>query len=80
MHLPLFKEGIATEYLTVSDKESIEATRNLAKYEGVFAGFSSGANVAAAIKLLRNTEKNKSIALAINDTGLKYLSTELYEV
>ncbi|MCL2568390.1 MAG: cysteine synthase family protein [Oscillospiraceae bacterium] len=78
MQLPLLREGLVTGYLTVSDEEAIEAARNLAKYEGIFAGFSSGANVAAAIQLLRGTEEGKSIAITVNDTGLKYLSTELY--
>ena len=78
MPLPLIRDGLACGYLTVNDKEAIEATRNLAKYEGIFSGFSSGANVSAAIQLLHGEEKGKSIVLTINDTGLKYLSTDLY--
>ncbi len=68
-----------SDYLIVSDNESIDAARSLAKREGIFAGFSSGANVAAALKLLSGVEKNSSIALLINDSGLKYLSTDLYD-
>jgi len=51
----------------------------LAKKEGIFAGFSSGANIAAALKLLSRLEKGARIALTINDAGLKYLSTHLFE-
>jgi cysteine synthase A len=68
-----------SDYLSVSDNESIDAARNLAKREGIFAGFSSGANVAAALKLLSGMEKNSSIVVLINDSGLKYLSTDLYD-
>jgi len=48
-------------------------------YEGIFAGFSSGANVCAALKLLEGAEYGKNIVLTLNDSGLKYLSTDLYE-
>ena len=42
--------------------------------EGIFAGFSSGANVAAALQLMPAT-----VVTVINDSGLKYLSTDLWE-
>lgn len=79
--LPLpFLEGEQIDgYLSVSDKEAIEVCRKLAKEEGIFAGFSSGANVAAALKLLNGSEKGANIVLTINDSGLKYLSTDLYK-
>jgi cysteine synthase A len=64
--------------LEVSDEEAVEAARTLAKKEGIFAGFSSGANVAAAIQLLRGPLKGKTVATTINDSGLKYLSTDLW--
>ena len=57
----------------------LPGTRELARTEGVFAGFSSGANVCAAIKLLQGQERGKNIVLTLNDSGLKYLSTDLYE-
>jgi cysteine synthase A len=66
-------------YLQVSDEEAILTARDLARKEGIFAGFSSGANVAAALKLLQGQEKGANIVLTINDSGLKYLSTDLYE-
>ena len=66
-------------FIQVSDGEAIETARALARTEGVFAGFSSGANVCAALKLLRGIERGKNIVLTLNDSGLKYLSTDLYE-
>ena len=65
-------------YLEVSDAEAIECTRLLARCEGIFAGFSSGANIAAALQLLRGPLAGKTIATTINDSGLKYLSTDLW--
>ncbi|HET9907924.1 MAG TPA: cysteine synthase family protein [Anaerolineales bacterium] len=65
-------------YLQVTDEEAMEFARRLAKDEGIFAGFSSGANVAAAIQLLNTTCKGKTIAVLLSDSGLKYLSTDLW--
>ena len=77
--LPLLA-GIAVDgFLTVTDDEAIAAARRLAREEGIFAGFSSGANLAAALKLLQGQEKGGTIAIVICDTGLKYLSTGLWE-
>jgi cysteine synthase A len=56
----------------------MEFPRRLAKEEGIFAGFSSGANVAAAIQLLQTTCRGKTIAVLLPDSGLKYLSTDLW--
>jgi cysteine synthase A len=65
-------------YLQVTDDEAMEMTRRLAKEEGIFAGFSSGTNVAAAMQLLRTTCKGKTVAVLLSDSGLKYLSTDLW--
>ncbi|MCC0629206.1 MULTISPECIES: PLP-dependent cysteine synthase family protein [unclassified Clostridioides] len=79
MDLPLVDKKLIDGYIQVTDDEATDVARKLAKLEGVFAGFSSGANVCAAIKLLKSTEKGKNIVLTLNDSGLKYLSTDLYE-
>ena len=65
--------------VTVTDDEAKEMTLFLAKNEGIFAGFSSGANLAAAVQLLQGMEKGSNIGLVINDSGLKYMSTNLYQ-
>jgi cysteine synthase A len=65
-------------YVSVSDEQAIGAARRLAAEEGIFAGFSSGANVAASLELLRGPCKGQTVATIINDSGLKYLSTELW--
>ena len=79
MELPLVSTELMDGIITVSDDKAIETARALAKYEGVFAGYSSGANVYAALCLLEGREKGKNIAVLLSDSGLKYLSTDLYE-
>jgi len=66
-------------YLEVSDEVAINVARRLAAEEGIFAGFSSGANVAAALQLLDGPCKGLAVAVFICDSGLKYLSTDLWE-
>jgi len=65
-------------YVTITNEEAIEATQLLARIEGVFAGFSSGANLMAAVKLMRAEEKGSHFGIVINDCGLKYMSTSLF--
>lgn len=76
--LSLIDKGHIDGYLQVSDEEAMEFARRLAKEEGIFAGFSSGANVAAAVQLLKGTCRGKTIAVLLPDSGLKYLSTDLW--
>lgn len=65
-------------YIQITDEEAMQNARQLAKLEGIFAGFSSGANIAAAMQLLRTTCQGKTIVVLLNDSGLKYLSTDLW--
>ena len=76
--LSLINKNHIDGYLQVTDAEAMEVARRLAKEEGIFAGFSSGANVAAALQLLRKTFKGQTIAILLPDSGLKYLSTDLW--
>jgi cysteine synthase len=76
--LPLVRREHVDGYLKVTDTEAIEMARRLAREEGIFAGFSSGANVTAALRLLQTTLAGKTIAVLMCDSGLKYLSTDLY--
>jgi cysteine synthase A len=66
-------------FLKITDEQAIQMARRLAKEEGIFAGFSSGANVAAAMHLLQTSYKGKTAVVLICDSGLKYLSTDLWE-
>jgi cysteine synthase len=74
-----FLHGVPVDgYLTVSGEEAKGTARALARTEGIFAGFSAGANVAAALRLLAGEMAGKSVAVVIPDSGLKYLSTDLW--
>ncbi len=79
MRLPLLNPKHVDGYIKVKDEEAIHYARRLAREEGIFAGFSSGANVAAAMKLLNSTHRGKTMAVIMCDSGLKYLSTDLWE-
>jgi cysteine synthase len=76
--LPFINLAHIDGYLQVTDEDAMDAARQLARKEGIFAGFSSGANVAAALQLLRNDCQGKTIVILLNDSGLKYLSTDLW--
>ena len=73
--LPLVQRDHIDGYLQVTDKEAIHTARRLAREEGIFAGFSSGAYVAAALGLLRSDQAVKTIVVLLNDLGAKYLKT-----
>ena len=64
--------------VTVSGREATEAAQMLARFEGIFAGVSAGANLAGAIQLLNGPERGGTIAMVMCDSGLKYLSTDLW--
>lgn len=66
-------------HLQVSSDEARDMCRLLARLEGIFSGYSGGANVAAAVQLLRGPLRGRTCACVICDSGLKYLSTDLYE-
>ncbi len=79
-------EGIGEDYLvkavdfsviddivTVNDQESFLMTRRLAREEGIFAGGSSGAAIAAALKV-SDSFRDKNILMLFPDSGYRYLS------
>ena len=78
MDLP-FLDGCPVDgFLKISDGEAMRTARDLARLEGIFGGFSGGANVAAAARLLEGPARGKTAAVLICDSGLKYMSTDLY--
>ncbi len=72
-------EGVAADgHLSVSGEEARAAARDLARREGVFGGYSAGANLAAALRLLDGPHRGGVVAMIVCDSGLKYLSTDLW--
>lgn len=71
---------LADEIMAVSDEDAYATARRLAREEGIFGGITSGANVWAAIQRARIIGPGKTIVTVIVDSGLKYLSGDLYRI
>ena len=69
----------ADRVLSVEDDEAIGTARRLAAEEGIFAGISAGATVAAALQVARDAEPDAVILAMLPDTGERYFSTPLFE-
>jgi cysteine synthase A len=76
--LPLVDSDLIDGYLTVHDADAVDATKRLARLEGIFAGFSAGAVLAAAEMLLAGPHAGQTVAVVLADSGMKYLSTDLW--
>ena len=63
----------------ISDDEAIQASKDLARLEGIMCGISSGTNVAAAMKLAKKLGKGKTVVTVLPDTAERYFSTPLFE-
>jgi len=75
---PMWSPGLADEILQVSTSEAKEMARRMAKEEALFAGTSSGANVVAALRIAQRLGPGRTVGTLVCDSGLKYLSTDLY--
>ena len=75
---PLWEPDEVDEILTVTTEDAKDMARRLAREEGVFAGTSSGANVVAALRVAERLGEGKSVVTLIVDSGLRYLSTDVY--
>lgn len=75
---PMWDPALVDEVLTVPTADAEAMARRLAREEGLFAGTSSGANVIAAIQLGIRLGSGATVATLLIDSGLKYLSTEVF--
>src|SRR5438552_1766542 len=76
---PLWQPELCDGLLTASDEQALAVARRLAREEGIFGGFSTGANVACALELAAGATPGSLVVTLAPDTGLKYLSTDLVE-
>jgi cysteine synthase A len=73
-------QDLIDEVVTVSNDESFDMARRLAKEEGILCGISSGANVSAAIEFAKGAGKDLgTIVVIIPSFGERYIQTKLFE-
>ncbi|HWN17330.1 MAG TPA: cysteine synthase family protein [Gemmatimonadales bacterium] len=75
---PLWKPALVDEIVPVKTDDAKAMARRLAREEALFAGTSSGANVIAAIRVAERLGPGAKVVTLMVDSGLKYLSTDVY--
>lgn len=71
--------NIYDNIMHVTDNEAIEATRALARQEGILCGVSTGASAHIALQLAKDLEQGKRVLAMAPDTGERYMSTDLFD-
>ena len=75
---PLWDPSLVDDVIAVGTAESKEMARRLAREEALFAGTSSGSNVVAALQVAEQLGPAAKVVTLMCDSGLKYLSTDVY--
>ena len=75
---PLWEPSLVDEIVPVTTAEAKAMARRLAREEALFAGTSSGANVVAALRVAERLGPDATVVTLMADSGLKYLSTDVY--
>ncbi|MFC0182447.1 cysteine synthase A [Pseudarcicella hirudinis] len=76
---PLFNRSDFDDIQTVEEAEARIMAKRLATEEGIFAGTSSGLNVAAAIRIARQLGRGQTVVTVAVDSGMKYLAGGLFD-
>ena len=77
---PIWDPTLADRRLTIATEEAYAMCRRLAREEGLFVGPSSGANVAAAVRVGREAGPGATVATILCDGGGRYLSRPFWSV
>lgn len=75
---PLFDPSLVDDIVAIETDDAKATARNLAREEALFAGTSSGTNVLAALRVAKDLGPNANVVTLMIDSGLKYLSTDVY--
>lgn len=75
----IYDSNVVDEIIKISDEEAFEMAKLMAKEEGILVGISTGANIAAAIKIAKKLGKGKKVVTVSPDGGEKYISMGIYE-
>ncbi|MBN4076156.1 cysteine synthase A [Gemmatimonas aurantiaca] len=75
-----YDSSVVDEVITVSADTAFETAQKLARLEGILAGISSGAIVAAALTVAERLGAGKTVVTFVCDSGERYISTKLYEL
>ena len=75
-----FDSKVVDEVMIVTNEDAVKFAKELANKEGIFCGISSGAALSAAIELSNREEnKDKLIVVILPDTGMRYLSSVMFQ-
>lgn len=75
---PFFKDVQIDETLTISDNDAFDQVKQIAKTQGLFIGSSSGAALAASLKVANELPENSSIVTVFPDSSERYMSENIY--
>lgn len=75
----IYDSSVIDEIIQITDEEAFDIAKRLAKEEGILVGISTGANVAAAIKIAKKLGKGKKVVTVAPDGGEKYISMGIYD-
>jgi len=70
--------GVISQFIRIPNAEAMRWSRELARKEGIFVGITSGATLAAALKVAAEAPKGSTIVCMLPDTGERYLTTPLF--
>ena len=76
---PILDQSLIDEVITIPDAEAFETCRSLARQEGIFAGGSSGAAAAGALRIARRLGPGKTVVTLFPDGAERYPDQGIFE-